>query len=146
MGAINAAARGICKCKPYTPVMDRGYPDTATTEMQRLTDLAAIQSAKITTLECAIKGLLEGIDDLKRAAQEQALQSLSDMAQADDALAKKDAEIAKMQTGHDLYEVVRRMSVPQFRGALARSLGTGESFDNIVAGMAPFFGLTVRRG
>ena len=128
----SSVSQSFCKCNPYIPVMDRGYPDTEETEIQQLTDLVASQAREIAAL--------------KRAAQEQALQSLSDMAQADDALAAKDAEIAKLQTGHDLYEVVRRMSVPQFRDVYVLNCDTSEPFDEIVAGMAHEFGLTVRKG
>ena len=56
------------------------------------------------------------------------------------------AEIAKQQTGHDLYEVVRRMNVLQFHSAFILNRDNGIPFDGIVAGMAPFFGLTVRKG
>ena len=55
------------------------------------------------------------------------------------------AEIAKLQTGHDLYEVVRRMSVPQFLDAYLLNRNAGQPFDDIVAGMAHEFGLTVRK-
>ena len=92
-------ALDVCRCEPYTPVMDRVYPDTAATEIQRLFDLAASQAR----------------------------------------------EIAKLQTGHDLYEVVRRMSVPHFRNTYVLNRTTGKPFDEIVASMAHEFGLTVRK-
>ena len=56
-----------------------------------------------------------------------------------------EAEFAKLQTGHDLYEVVRRMNVPQFKHAYVQGLYSTKPFDDFVADMAPFFGLTVRR-
>ena len=90
---------------PYIPVADRGHPDTAATENQRLIDLVASQAQHIKTLErsrseivlqlaateAAVVKLNAEIATLKRAAQDQGLQALSDMAQADDALVKKGA-------------------------------------------------------
>ena len=55
------------------------------------------------------------------------------------------AEIATLQTSRDLYEVVRRMNVPQFWSVYVLNRDTGKPFDEIVAGMAHEFGLTVRR-
>ena len=55
------------------------------------------------------------------------------------------AEIAKLQTGHDLYEVVRRMNISNFISVYTANLCGGKPFDEIVAGMAPHFGLTVRK-
>ena len=55
------------------------------------------------------------------------------------------AEIAELQTGRDLYEVVRRMNVVQFKHVYVQSLYSSKPFDDFVAGMAPHFGLTVRK-
>ena len=104
------------------------------------------QMAEVCRLLNLVAAQQQEIYGLKRAAQEHALQALSNMAQADDALVAKDAEIAKLQTGHDLYEVVRRMNVLQFHSAFILNRDNGIPFDGIVAGMAPFFGLTVRKG
>ena len=103
------------------------------------------QMAEVCRLLNLVAAQQQEIYGLKRAAQEHALQALSNMAQADDALVAKDAEIAKLQTGHDLYEVVRRMSVPQFLDAYLLNRNAGQPFDDIVAGMAHEFGLAVRR-
>ena len=121
----------FCQCKPYTPAMDRGDPNTAATEIQRLIDLVATRELVIATL--------------KFDARERALEMLSDAARYQYTLEVKDAEIAKLATGRDLYEVVRRMSVPQFRETYCRSLYTHKKFNDLVADMAPHFGLTVRR-
>ena len=74
-------------------------PDTTATEIQRLLDLVASRELEIAAL--------------KRAAQEQALQAMSDMAQADDALAKKDAAIARRRTAIEaaLHEADRIMDM-----------------------------------
>ena len=116
------------------------------------------------------QGLRDEIAALKRAAQEQALQAVADFGQAQLNIKRYDhfcsydgggpaeaveaadgefvryedvaAEIAKLQTGHDLYEVVRRMSVPQFLDAYLLNRNAGQPFDEIVAGMAHEFGPT----
>ena len=62
-----------------------------------------------------------------------------------DLVASQQAEIARLQTGHDLYEVVRRMSVSQFYGACTRHYIEGIPLDDILEGRAHEFGLTVRR-
>lgn len=62
-----------------------------------------------------------------------------------DALHREAAdEIERLRAGHDRYEVVLRMSVDEFRDAYVLSRRTGKPFDEIVADLAPFFGLRVR--
>ena len=99
LGSRTSAMMNVCPCEPYSPVMDRGHPDTAATENQRLIDLVASQGR----------------------------------------------EVASLATGHDLYEVVRRMHVQQFIEVYVLNRNTGKPFDEIVAGMAHEFGLTVRK-
>ena len=113
---INGSAHGnlsalmsVCACKPpYIPAMDRGYPDAA--QYQRMLEMVESQEMDINALELSRSRLVlqlaatdmivarmqAEIADLKRAAQEHALQALSDMAQADDALLAKDVEIDRL--------------------------------------------------
>jgi hypothetical protein len=53
-------------------------------------------------------------------------------------------EVERLRAGHDRYEVVRRMNVDAFRDAYVLNRRTGKPFDEIVADLGPFFGLTVR--
>ncbi|MGL4648071.1 MAG: hypothetical protein ACRC1H_01585 [Caldilineaceae bacterium] len=53
-------------------------------------------------------------------------------------------EVERMRAGHDRYEIVRRMNVDAFRDAYVLNRRTGKPFDEIVADLGPFFGLTVR--
>jgi len=53
-------------------------------------------------------------------------------------LAALRAEVERLRVGHDRYETVRRMNVPQFRDAFVLSNRTGKPFDEIVDDMRPF--------
>ena len=83
LGSRTSAMMNVCRCEPYTPVIDRGHPDTAATEIQRLIDLVASQGREITAF--------------KRAARERDLELLSDATQYQCMLEAKDAEIATMR-------------------------------------------------
>ena len=53
-------------------------------------------------------------------------------------------EVERLRAGHDRYEVVRRLDVQAFRDAYLLNRRTGKPFDEIVAELAPFFGLRIR--
>ena len=53
-------------------------------------------------------------------------------------LAELRAEIKRLRVGHERYETVRRMNVPQFRDAFILSTRTGKPFDEIVDNLRPF--------
>jgi hypothetical protein len=53
-------------------------------------------------------------------------------------------EISRLRAGHERYEVVRLMNVDAFRDAYVLNRRTGKPFDEIVAELAPFFGLSVK--
>lgn len=61
--------------------------------------------------------------------------------EAADELERLTRELEEARKKAALYEVARHMNVPQWQEALLLNLKTGKPFDQIVADLAPFYGL-----
>ena len=113
LASRTSAMMNVCRCEPYSPVMDRGHPDTASTEIKRLIDLVEVQTREIAAFKRAarndehfrnlwhlrgdeVHALQAEISALKRAARERDLELLSDATQYQCMLEAKDADIAKL--------------------------------------------------